>query len=268
MVRIGVLADVHYPVPSASEVMAALDDAFSWFEARGVEVVFVLGDLVQETGTRGTDVENLSALAGSFANRSQRVIPMMGNHDALAVEDRTFEDVFDVARRGTTTIGGVTCIRCHTPLRGAGEPHAGVLGSEQREFLLDAVQRADRAVVLSHHPLYYHDLSANPWFRTRPEHVFSLDRSRVEERLLGEPSGVLATLNGHTHQRDVTPGEHGVGVTLNPFSKHLPDDDSVYGAVATLDIQETGLRITERNVVSGSSEVVWTGGGESSYGPN
>lgn len=256
MVRIGVLADVHYPVPAAAEVMEALDEAFSWFDDRGIEVAYVLGDLVQESDAGDVDVENLSALADYFSDRSQRVVPLMGNHDAIAVEDRTFEDVFDVPRRGTTTVGGVTCVRCHTPLRGAGEPHAGVLGPDQRGFLLEAVEDADRAIVLSHHPLYHHDLSTNPWFRTRPEHVFCLDRSRVEERLLGEASGVLATINGHTHQRDVTSKEHGVGVTLSPFSKHLPDDDSVYGAVAAVDVEGTRLRITERNVVSESTEVV------------
>ncbi len=239
--RIGLLADIHWTPGNADRIRDLLGAAADRFETAGVDRVVVLGDLVVEAGTRSGTRERLAAVRECYDLFDVPVHDLPGNHDLVATTRSEFAgadvegSLADTVALGDDVVG----VLLDTAAPGRDVP-GGELGADQRAFLDAALADAGYAVVFSHHPLYAHDQTGG-WFEDEPAAAFCRDADRATD-CFGTHGNVLAAVNGHTHRRDASVVGGVPRFTINAFTSESPDDTSVNGSFAVLEVSQDCVR--------------------------
>lgn len=251
MIRLGILPDIHMRHGEASRIREELELVIDQLGRDGTDHVFVLGDLIEDAGSAADDEVNVERVRGAFDGAPFGVTYLLGNHDvenlsrdrlsALLGQDRfTGEVAFD---------GGSVIYLDSSSGRTAGA--RGELGSEQRAWLADVLEEHAAPLVLCHHPLGTFDLADNEWFRDYPERAFCGDRKETLD-LLEAHGSVRGTISGHLHQTGLTTFRGMPHVSVNAFSKELPEKP-LSGTYATVGLNDgVTVDVAVRNDVRAS----------------
>lgn len=222
MTRLALISDVHMRDEHAPMLREELERVVDAFEAFDPARAFVLGDLIEDGSSAAADRENVRRVRSILDSCSFPVTYLLGNHDVENLTRSELSDLLDQKSfRGSVDVDGTRVIYLDSswePADGA----RGRLGPRQREWLADRLREVSDALVFVHHPLGFFDVSDNEWFGEYPERAFLGDRKEVLE-LFAEIGGVRGTVSGHIHQHGFSRFYGLPHVSVNAFSKELPD---------------------------------------------
>lgn len=98
--RIGIFTDAHYSSAEIScsertnrQSLRKIAEAYDFFLEKKVELVVILGDLVDSEEKHEMEVANLRQIAKILRNSKLPTICVMGNHDAFAFEVEEFYSI-------------------------------------------------------------------------------------------------------------------------------------------------------------------------------
>lgn len=237
MTDLAIVADIHMRNAQASQITEELAHVLDRLEADPPDHLLVLGDLIEDDESAEIDLANLERVSDLFGAGPCDVTYLLGNHDvenltrgrlAAELDQKGFYGVVDVD--GTPVV--------YLDSTNDPEPGArGRFGAEQRTWLADVLPELDRPLVCSHHPLGPFDISENVWFKDYPERAFPSDRKETLDVLAGS-GPIRGTLSGHIHQTGSVDFRGMAHVSINAFSKELPDKP-VTGTYAEVHVGET-----------------------------
>lgn len=215
------------------------------------EHVFVLGDLIEDGNSATQDGANVKRVHEILQDSSFPVTYLLGNHDVENLAHEALANLLDQERfYGVVSLDQNSVVfldSTKTDTDGA----RGELGAEQRNWLDQTLTEQDGDLILCHHPLGSFDISDNEWFSQYPERAFLSDRKETLD-IIGEHESIRATISGHIHETQVS-NFHGLThVSVNAFSKELPDLP-LTGTYAEVDLDEritVDIRVRRETVAS------------------
>lgn len=249
--HIGVVADLHFTEDREEEGRKRLTSIVERFDDRGVDHVFVMGDMIGGGGVGTYDDSGVPArrllqtIQDIMDEGGFPATYLLGNHEVTALSRDEVLDVLSQERYGTRTVAGEDIIFLDSSApRLSGS--RGELGKEQRAFLGERLEETSAPLVFVHHPLHYHNVEDSPWWDTYPERAFCGDKKEVNTNILGEHGPVRAVFNAHLHEHDRTVYEGVPHFTIEPFARKTPGA-GVSGAFGEITVDEDEIAVEIRN---------------------
>jgi pantetheine-phosphate adenylyltransferase len=255
--RLGLLADLHLTPDTADEIATQVRNAIQHFESSNVDRIVVLGDLILEADTTADTNARLEQVFDLFEKTDLPVTHLLGNHDVVETD---WQDVLDFTgidpRHGAFPLtDDITGISLDTSAPEYPDAR-GKLSEAELEYLDQELEAAEYAVVFTHHPLYYHDLSDDGHFDEHPEAAFASDKYLANE-LFAEHGNVIAAVNGHTHLSDHTIYQGVPYFTINAMNEESPGNLEPNGSFAVLEVSRSRLkRLSHRHGTFDSAETI------------
>jgi len=222
MGRLALFSDIHLRDGHASEVEAELRTAINNISTQNIDHAFVLGDLIEDADSVATDKRHIKQVRKTFDDASFPVTYLLGNHDVEALSRDDLSSLLNQDKfHGVLKAADIPIIYLDST-KEATPGARGELGPEQRELLADACSEYDEPLVLSHHPFGNFDISGNEWYKNYPERAFLSDRKEALDAL-EEASPARGTISGHIHQSGFTNFRGMPHISVNAFSKEVPD---------------------------------------------
>ena len=230
--RLGVVSDVHMRSEYREEVTAELTGVVDRWKEFDPDLVVVLGDLIEDE-TPELDREHVERVREILSFGPPLRI-LAGNHDVMNLSLETLRSLFGNPLGGVTRMRGETLVFLNSAAPRLGNPRGEIADEHIR--LLERLDPAEPITIFVHHPLHYRDLSETVWWPTRPEEAFCGNKTAVNEVL--EDLSVRCVINGHLHDPAHTRYRGVNHVTINAFSKEMPEKP-VTGTYAEIEIGET-----------------------------
>ncbi|MFB6252051.1 MAG: metallophosphoesterase [Halobellus sp.] len=247
MSKVAIISDVHLRDDHASAVTDAIESTVETLAARDPDHTFVLGDLIEDGGSKAVDEANVARVRECLSGIPAPITYLLGNHD---VEHLTRADLASILDQddfyGTVEVGDVPFLYLDTTNEET--PGArGSVGRTQWNWLAETLSslKPARPVVLCHHPLGAFDLADNVWFSDYPERAVATDRKEVLD-LITRSHGIRGTISGHIHQTELSRFRGIDHVSINAFSKETPDIP-VTGTYADVRIDDRVVVDVERD---------------------
>lgn len=234
---VAILSDIHMRDAYLDAITQEVTAVLAEFEQYAPEHAFVLGDLIEDGGSVAADRENIRRVHSLLSEWDVPVTYLLGNHDVELLgkdELQTLlgqEQFYGVVEVGETAF--VYLDTAYDGLRGA----MGRIGVEQLRWLETQLDALSDVILLAHHPIGNFDLSENTWFTDYPERAYLWERKEVLEAI-SQCDGVHGTISGHIHQTEYTEFWGVPHVSVNAFSKELPDRP-LTGTYGLLSLGET-----------------------------
>lgn len=235
MTEVALLTDIHMRDNYVGEISQELEHVLDHLNRHyNLKHAFVLGDLIEDCGSVTADRENVRRVRAIIEDWSVPTTYLIGNHDVEYLNRTQLSDLlgqesfFGVKRIDETPI--VYLDSTYQEVGGA----TGRLGHEQLSWLSDTLPTLSDAIILVHHPFGNFDLTENEWFSEYPERAYLWDRKDAL-KVFDETGSVRATISGHIHQTDSDEFWNIQHISINAFSKELPDVP-LTGTYAVLDI--------------------------------
>jgi predicted phosphodiesterase len=236
-VRLGVIADVHWPGDPACRASwhnrfdfeglpARLRSARGWFDAEAVDAIVVAGDLTHDGDLRSARAACVPLAGGA------PVLVVAGNHDCLQHHDELPRSLPD----GAAMLGGAG-------LQLGGRRVAGIAIAPDRDnaahrwTAAPPDDRAPAAVVVSHFPVLSRAERLAERGLAYPGDL--ANRRALRERLGGR--GPVVVLSGHIHAREAC--ADGTIIQLSAGALVEPPHEV---AVVDLDAATAGVRVRRR----------------------
>lgn len=239
--RVGLITDIHSDYSDYSVLRAELRNTVQAIEDANADHIVVLGDLIEGGDTPADTQEHVKDIISIITDTTDiPVTTLRGNHDVITADGTPVPNI-PIDEMGTVELSSdITGIYLDTS--SPEWPDArGSLGETQLSMLDGALDRADKAVVFSHHPLYYHDLGSDNHFAEHPEAAFCHDKYRAQE-ILEQHDNVLAVVNGHTHITDYTEYNGIPHFTVNAFNNEKPGHEEINGSFELLDLSKREVK--------------------------
>lgn len=246
--RIGLITDIHLTTEAVDTLREHIKRALEHFQTSNVDRIVVLGDLVMEGETKAETVSRISTVRDLLKTVDIPLTVLAGNHDVINTTHADLENQFGQgamsgAFKLTDNITGIFLDTSSPQWPDA----RGQLGDEELELLDTELENAEYAVVFSHHPLYYHDLSADNHFTEHPEAAFAGDKY-LANKVFAKHGNVLAAVNGHTHMADHTIYQDVPYFTINAMNEERPGYTDPNGSFAVLEVSRSRVkRISHRH---------------------
>lgn len=248
MPHIGLIADIHVVPDRRDETFRKFEQVLDTLS--DVDHIVLMGDMIGggSTGTYQEATERDRDLLTGVVERAEAAHPpityLLGNHDVVSL---TSEDVADITGQspfGLFDIAGEDAVVLDTSA-----PHIhgsrGEVTDEQIGFLDETLPDLDDAIVLTHHPIHYHNVEDNVWWDVYPERAFCGNKKEINH-LIEQHGGVRSVFNAHLHEHDHTVFKDLDHVTVEPFSRKGPGDGPT-GAHAVVDIDD-GITVSMRDL--------------------
>jgi 3',5'-cyclic AMP phosphodiesterase CpdA len=222
MGRLALFPDIHLRDGYASEIKTDLRTAINSISNGNLDHAFALGDLIEDSDSVATDKRNIKQVRKIFDDAPFPVTYLLGNHDVEALSRDDLSSILNQDKfYGVFKTADIPIIYLNSTIEGT--PGArGELGPRQREWLADACSEYNEPLILSHHPFGNFDISGNEWYKNYPERAFLSDRKEALD-LLEEAGPARGTISGHIHQSGFTSFRGVPHVSVNAFSKEVPD---------------------------------------------
>ena len=196
MAKITIVTDLH--VGAGNGIKESIPDLVENIEEEYSDFVFVLGDVIHDTGEVETDRNNLRYVVDQFDSLDKTVYFLAGNHDANVVNRRTFEHIVGNQVNTIAHLGDEYIAMIDSAF-GRKYPNTAYLGKDAIDTLEHAMPFDPTPIVLSHFPITYTDkYQRSDWFSEYPEGVFPVDKKRIDD-LEVKPN---ISIHGHMHLND------------------------------------------------------------------
>lgn len=241
MFKLSIISDIHNGTGARETVEQVLDDVVGRFNDEfEPDYTVVLGDLIEDTGSKRIDVELIRQVKAVLDRTESPIWYMAGNHDPVALTTEELQTILGNEMYGTARIGERTLVFLDSSAPRLEDPR-GEIDEPQLAWLDETLRTADAAYVFVHHPIHYCDLSDNYWFATTPEQAFCGNKVAINE-VMNDHETVKAVFNGHIHEtRHVT--YNGIeNFTINAFNKVRPET-SVTGTHAEVTIEDGSMNV-------------------------
>lgn len=240
---VAILSDIHMRDGLTAEISSELEAVLKKLdEEHAISHAFVLGDLIEDCRSVEADRKNIKRTRSIFEEWSVPVTYLLGNHDVEHLSKSELRSLLGQDEfYGVREIEGTSFVyldSAYQEVRGA----TGRVGPDQLEWLGETASSLSDAVLLVHHPVGNFDLQTNEWFSEYPERAYLWDRKEVLSRIDG--TAVRATLSGHIHQTGYDEFWDLSHVSINAFSKEIPDVPltGTYAVLETSDTPEIHVR--------------------------
>lgn len=251
MGRLALFPDIHLRDGHMSEIETELRTAIDNASDKGLDHAFVLGDLIEDADSVATDEAHIKRVREIFDDASFPVTYLLGNHDVEVLSRDNLSSLLNQDKfHGVIKAADIPIIYLDSSKEET--PGArGELGLEQREWLADICLGYDEPLILSHHPFGNFDISGNEWFRNYPERAFLSDRKEALDAL-EEAGPARGTISGHIHQSGFTNFRGMPHVSVNAFSKEVPDKPltGTYAEVEVDDRISVNVKIRNKTLTS------------------
>ena len=251
MSRLALFPDIHFRDDYASEIETELRTAIDNISNRSLDHVFVLGDLIEDADSVAIDETQIKQVRKIFDDTPFPVTYLLGNHDVEALSRDDLSSLLNQDKfHGVFKTADIPIIYLDSTKEETSGAR-GELGLDQREWLADVCSEYEEPLVLSHHPFGNFDISGNEWFGNYPERAFLSDRKEVFDTL-EEASSVRGTISGHIHQSGFTNFRSMPHVSVNAFSKEVPDNPltGTYAEVEVDDRISVDIKIRDETLTS------------------
>lgn len=251
MTRLALLPDIHMREGQVNPITDELNAVCDILESRSVDHVFALGDLIEDGASAAVDKANVERVYDLLEERPFSVTYLLGNHDVERLSRESLSELLNQERfHGVVETDETPVIFLDSTKERTGGPR-GELGADQRDWLVDILSEHQSPLVLCHHPLGNFDISDNEWFKDYPERAFPSDRKETLD-VLEDGGGTNGTISGHIHQTGFTTF-HGMDhVSVNTFSKEVPNAPltGTYAEVALDDEVSIDIRVRDEVLTS------------------
>lgn len=197
------LADFHYGFPESEDMEEYLEPVIEKMieeiNRKNPDLVVALGDFIQHSN-RKRDLERLEKVGELLDKIDDPVYAILGNHDPMTVSKKEVMEKIDVENSETyfsleleeRKLIFLDTIRQIDDLYGA-----GMLGSEQREWLEKQMDTEKEIIIFSHHLLHHRNLDGNWFFDIHPELAPCIDKKDFQ-KIAGE--NLRAVFSAHIHE--------------------------------------------------------------------
>jgi predicted MPP superfamily phosphohydrolase len=200
--KIAFLADFHYGYPENQDMEnylePTIENMIEELNEFSPDIVVALGDFIQHSDPE-TDLQRLERVGQMLEKVEADVYAIPGNHDPMTISKEEVMESIDVENADTyfsIEIKDRKLVFLDTITQIDDIYGAGLLGSEQREWLKNEVQTDRELLVFSHHLLHNRDLEGNWYFDERPELAACIDKKDFREIVERKPRAVFSA---HIH---------------------------------------------------------------------
>jgi len=252
MTKVALLSDIHMRDGYTEAISDELEAVIEYFEVEHDPAhAFVLGDLIEDCGSAQSDAENVSRVKTILDSWSVPVTYLLGNHDVeLLTKTELSELLEQPSFHGVETVDGTPFVYLDSACvetKGA----KGKLGLDQQAWLTETLRSVEDAIVLVHHPIGNFDITDNEWFSAYPERAYLWDRKEALKQF-EEIGTVQTTISGHIHQTSFNTVFDIPHVSINAFSKELPDVPltGTYGVVELGSVPTVDVATRETHIAT------------------
>lgn len=234
--NVAIISDIHMRDGYVEEISTELERVLEKLDREyDPSSAFVLGDLIEDGESASADRENVRRVRSIFENWSVPVTYLLGNHDVERLDRSELRTLLGQERfYGVQRVDDTPFVYLDSSYRRTSGA-TGQVGPEQLDWLADRLRTLSDPVVLVHHPVGNFDLRRNVWFSEYPERAYLWDRKEVLDRL--DDTAVRGTISGHIHQTGYDQFREIPHVSVNAFSKELPDV-ALTGTYAVLSLDD------------------------------
>lgn len=201
--EVALLADFHYGYPENEDMEEYLEPVIEKMieeiNQENPDLVVPLGDFIQHSN-RETDLERLEKVGELMEKVDSEVYAIPGNHDPMTVSKQELMEKINVENSDTyfsVELGERKLIFLDT-IKQIDDLHgAGMLGSEQRDWLEKELETEKETLIFSHHLLHHRNLDSNWYFDDKPELAACIDKKDFQE-IAGE--NLRAVFSAHIHE--------------------------------------------------------------------
>ena len=194
-ITLALLSDCHVAHSSWTETEKRLRALVDFFREQSVDLIVDLGDRIQEESS-AKDVDLTRRFRAVLTEQGHKVVHLHGNHDIIFAPKGQLNQVLDKSGSYEAfTVNGYRVI-----LLDSTDPHPAQISQEQLAWLgrqLDA-GAGEPTILLSHHPLFPHDVSDHPYFSLHQEEAQVKDFQRLWEAV-AKAEHICALFQGHLH---------------------------------------------------------------------
>lgn len=226
---IAILTDLHLESENEGQLFDALDNTLERAESHSPDELVILGDIIQDTDPM-TDQRLIEDFVDRLVDRKLSFRCLPGNHDVNKIGLDVYSKLVGNQPYGTEENKIFLDSSAQHLSNGRGE-----ISEEQLLFLKTTLTSITNPIVFVHHPIHYHSVQENRWFRNSPETAFCGNKDTVIDRLKSSQSEITAVINGHLHEWDYTKYCGIDQFTIDSFNKiHEPDGKTGSFALAEL----------------------------------
>lgn len=244
--ELGILSDLHARSEDKEELIHQIRNAVEKFNKRNISKVIILGDVIHESENREEDINRLQRIVDVIHSADFDSLFVPGNHDVAAFDIETFLDIVDQDDDYGTfkinrSLDGIY-LNSSSPEM---EDSRGYIPEDQIEFLKNTLDDTEKQnIIFSHHPIHYHEIPNDSWFKQHPECVFAHNKYKVEE-VVSERDNVLATVNGHAHIGNIVKKNETVNITASAMNYYMPTHEGLTGYHSVLEVSECRIEFDE-----------------------
>lgn len=225
--EIALLADFHYGFPHDQEMEEYLEPAIEsmieQINEENPDLVVVLGDFIQHKD-RNTDLERLERVGELLDKINTDVYAIPGNHDPMTVSKKEVMQNIDAENSETyfsLDIQDRKLIFLDTIKQIDDLYGAGMLGSEQREWLEKEMETDKETIIFSHHLLHHRNLDGNWYFDEKPELAACIDKKDFQSIAGEKPKAVFSA---HIHEAGLKEFNDVPHFTTSGMDKYNPPE--------------------------------------------
>lgn len=220
------------------------------------DVVFCLGDLVEDFNDKAQDIDNLKFIWQKLKEINTPFYSLAGNHDLRSMDKR--EEVEEIMEYKHSTFSVDAC-GCHFVLLGLdvrpdfGRDFGGIfktqfLSEEDLKWLKDDLSKNSLPVVIfSHFGIAEDDMKGNWWFEKNPDHALLGNRKELKE-ILQQDKNLLAVISGHQHWTKFHI-EDGISYyVIGSMTENINDDGVPDGVYFEIEIKNKNISILEKHI--------------------
>jgi calcineurin-like phosphoesterase family protein len=220
------------------------------------DVVFNLGDIVEDFNNKEDDIVNLNFIWNKLKEIKVPFYSLAGNHDLRSMDCR--EDVERIMGYKHSTFS-VDLNGYHFVLLGLdvksdlSREYGGILktqflSDEDLEWLRqDLKANSLPCVILSHFGIAEDNMKGNWWFEKNPDHALLGNRKELKE-ILSQDKNLIAVFSGHQHWTKFHIEKNINYYVIGSMTENINDDGIPDGVYFEIELKNKDISILEKHI--------------------
>ena len=220
------------------------------------DVVFNLGDLVEDFNDKNQDLVNLSFIWNKFKDIKVPFYSLIGNHDLRSMDSRTEVEKIMGYNHSTFSfdIKGYHFVLLGLDVNNKiGHEYGGIyktqfISNKDLEWLKEDLKNNKLpCVVLSHFGVAEDDMKGNWWFEKNPSHALLGNRKELKE-ILKADKNLIAVFSGHQHWTKFNIEDNISYYVIGSMTENINDDNVPDGIYFEIELNDKNISILENHI--------------------